>query len=274
MRMAGRSRNRLVTASLRLYEMLLLAYPREFREEYGSHMLQVFGDRCRQQIRDSGPEGMLGWWLVTAIDFVNSLLEQHLRRENHMTRTTLIRIGAWSLILAAVAFVVIALQALPQEVGDLFVWALTVATFLTSVGTVGVILGFGAAAQPTGTPMLIVGLVGSLLIYTAALPFMIWTDPYWIIPFMGTGILLACLAGYGLIALRRGFLPVDTSASLAAGIWFALLLIAAAVFPLQDVPHLYIAACLVTGSLITAFALARLGWILLSRQAQVTSATA
>ena len=44
----------LLRASLRFYRVLLLAYPREFREEYGPHMEQAFRELCRDEIEMGG----------------------------------------------------------------------------------------------------------------------------------------------------------------------------------------------------------------------------
>jgi len=262
---ANRSRDRALAFSVRVYELLLLAYPREFREEYGPHMRQVFGDRCRQSVRDSGMAGIFGWWLIAGIDFVTSVVEQHLRRENYMTRTTLIRIGSWSLMLAAVNFIVFSLAVSPTQT-DLGPWPFMLLTFLTSVGTIGVLVGFEGAARPAGKPLLIAGVATSLLAYTA--PLDLWShigDPFWIVPYASLAVLLACLAGYGLIALRRSFLPVDTAVALLAGIWFILLVVLAGFYPIWDTAPGLTAGWLILGSLITAFALARLGWVLRSR---------
>ena len=38
----------------RIYFVLLYAYPRQFRLEYGPQMEQVFRDRCRHLARPSG----------------------------------------------------------------------------------------------------------------------------------------------------------------------------------------------------------------------------
>ncbi len=39
--------NRTPSISGRVYEVLLVAYPKEFRSEYGSQMVQAFRDLCR-----------------------------------------------------------------------------------------------------------------------------------------------------------------------------------------------------------------------------------
>ena len=41
----------------RLYSVLLYAYPREFRLQYGAAMQQVFRDRCRDLARTASPMG-------------------------------------------------------------------------------------------------------------------------------------------------------------------------------------------------------------------------
>jgi hypothetical protein len=41
--------------SLKAYQVLLATYPAKFRQEYGSHMVQVFRDCCLRAIRQSGP---------------------------------------------------------------------------------------------------------------------------------------------------------------------------------------------------------------------------
>ena len=43
----------------RLYSVLLYAYPRDFRREYGAAMQQVFRDRCRDLARTASPLDLL-----------------------------------------------------------------------------------------------------------------------------------------------------------------------------------------------------------------------
>lgn len=54
--------------SRRVYEALFLAYPKEFREEYGPHMAQVFEDSCREEYRRSGAIGLVGLWIRVLLD--------------------------------------------------------------------------------------------------------------------------------------------------------------------------------------------------------------
>ncbi len=46
--------DRILNLSGQLYELLLMAYPREFRSEYGPQMAQAFRDLCREELGRSG----------------------------------------------------------------------------------------------------------------------------------------------------------------------------------------------------------------------------
>jgi hypothetical protein len=47
-----------MSRSERVYRVLLLAYPREFRRECGAEMVQAFGDLCREEKRRGGSSGV------------------------------------------------------------------------------------------------------------------------------------------------------------------------------------------------------------------------
>ena len=58
----------------RLYSVLLYAYPREFRLQYGAAMQQVFRDRCRDLARTASPMALIRFathltadWLTTSV---------------------------------------------------------------------------------------------------------------------------------------------------------------------------------------------------------------
>ena len=53
--------------SCKLYGLLLLAYPPEFRSEYGGQMLQVFRDCYRAEARSGW---LPGFWFRTLLDLV------------------------------------------------------------------------------------------------------------------------------------------------------------------------------------------------------------
>ena len=65
--------------SERLYRVLLLAYPREHRREYGEPMVQLFRDRMR---RDGGGFRALVVWVQMIFDLVRSVARE--RKEEAM----------------------------------------------------------------------------------------------------------------------------------------------------------------------------------------------
>lgn len=68
----------MLSASLRLYTLLLLIYPGSFRREYGELMIQLFCDLIRDGIRQRGCLGVIKvWWRVVA-ELPATALQQHL----------------------------------------------------------------------------------------------------------------------------------------------------------------------------------------------------
>ena len=70
--------NHTVDSSRRFYARLLGLYPREFRNEYGASMLQVFTDQCRSALQDNGIRGMVFLWVRTLVDLTTSVLREHI----------------------------------------------------------------------------------------------------------------------------------------------------------------------------------------------------
>jgi len=87
-----------------IYSILLLAYPREFRREYGSQMVLLLLD-CQRDARTAPARTRL--WLRTLIDLVRTAPLEHLekiRKENNFMRklrTDLFAIGGCILIILA-----------------------------------------------------------------------------------------------------------------------------------------------------------------------------
>lgn len=74
--LAGRHR-KVVSLSVRLYRKLLLAYPRDFREEYAGEMARYFGELCEDSVRRGGTLALLATWLRTLYEFaVSTRLER------------------------------------------------------------------------------------------------------------------------------------------------------------------------------------------------------
>lgn len=91
---------KVVTLSIKTYRLMLPAYPHSFREEYGPHMLQVFGDTCLRRYSQKGLFGLFPLWIDTLLDFVQTVIEEHLQKEAVMSKDTLTRLTGGLLVLA------------------------------------------------------------------------------------------------------------------------------------------------------------------------------
>ena len=65
----------------RIYRKLLLAYPRAFRQVYGADMVQVFGDRLRDERVHTGRRARVRVWLLTLLDLFKSAPVQRLEKK-------------------------------------------------------------------------------------------------------------------------------------------------------------------------------------------------
>ena len=66
-----------LSVSVRIYRALLVAYPKKFREDYETHMVQVFRDSFRDEYHRRGMSGVIDLWLHICVDlFVTALMER------------------------------------------------------------------------------------------------------------------------------------------------------------------------------------------------------
>jgi hypothetical protein len=94
--------------SPRVYALLLLAYPTEFRREYGLQMTQVFRDSHRDRRRQAGRLGVLSLWLQTLVDLIQSAPHEHFDNfakensfMNNLRRDALAVVGCLAIIVIA-----------------------------------------------------------------------------------------------------------------------------------------------------------------------------
>ena len=80
-----RRHDRAVGNSVRAYRSLLLAYPRELRDEYGEEMARCFRDLCREELEDRGVLGLAALWARTLPELFYTALKE---RSTMLTRHT------------------------------------------------------------------------------------------------------------------------------------------------------------------------------------------
>ena len=119
-----RKQDRAVSLSERVYQVLLAAYPDEFRRDYGSQMEQSFRDLYREERRSNGRTGLARLWIRTISDLVPTAVAQRImsranRREAEMQDRRLAVIG-FVLLLAPLYFVSASLLKYGLGIGFLF----------------------------------------------------------------------------------------------------------------------------------------------------------
>jgi capsular polysaccharide biosynthesis protein len=87
----GEPDSKAAALSVRLFQRLLAAYPKEHRREYGPAMAQLFRDQCRDAWRDRRGWGLTGLWLRVLPDLVKTSVLEHIstlkKRKTMLERT-------------------------------------------------------------------------------------------------------------------------------------------------------------------------------------------
>jgi hypothetical protein len=234
-----------VTFSLRLYRYLLLVYPSAFRREYGSLMLQVFGDCARAQFSRSGVLGLLTWWGRAMLDTVQTAVEEHSQRGVDMSKEKFEKLSGWALLVGGPLILIgwLAGTRPVYEPHNYFsVWIDQYANVLTmplvgmgilllAVGFGGLLARFGAASGVIGRLGLGLGAISGVISAAGVIGSLFsqnefwWYVFYWGMLFQFTGLAL-----FGLVCLRSRLLPYGNTLPLLAGIWIPLLMVYSMVY--------------------------------------------
>lgn len=226
----------LVSLSVRIYRLLLVAYPTKFKKEYGPHMLQVFGDYCTYVIHQNGSKGMVRLWAVTLFDLFQSLIEEHLQKETFMTKSKFIRLGGWSLMLGAVTLFLFILAAhMESNFYDPFrrlqifydagltlgIWIVPI---LLTVGMLGLRARYGEETGNLGNNILLIGAIAGPVVNLLGFTGLVVVNWAWILLYTGTAVILACLTIWGVLTLQAKPLPRWNGLPIIAGFWYPILL--------------------------------------------------
>ena len=231
-----------VSLSISFYSLLLATYPSGFRHEYGPHMAQVFRDFCLRSYRLDGLPGMLNLWTLTLLDYFKSVVEEHLQKGIHMSKSTFIRLSGWSLVLGAISFMIgwlISLRDVPaynpynfaSRPIDLYLeYALAIllplSLSLLLVGMIGLYLRYGGETNSFGKIGLIVGVIGGVVSLGGGITlFTTEIEWSWIAWMVGTFLYFLGLVPFGIFALRENLLPRWNALPIFAGIWLPLWLL-------------------------------------------------
>src|SRR5215204_4807944 len=106
--------------SVQLYRVLLGAYPKQFRREYGSHMEQAFNDLYTEERERGGPISLL--WIRTLSDLASTARAERIRANDKevMMQDRRLAVIGFVLLLAPLYFVSASLLKYGLGVGLLF----------------------------------------------------------------------------------------------------------------------------------------------------------
>ena len=222
----------IVAFSVRVYQVFLIAYPTHFRQEYGSHMLQVFRDGCLRVVRQDGTNGMLKFWALTLLDLIQSVISEHMQKETQMKQEMKpedIRRAGWALILGAISFVISIFVAI-RAGSDSSLFALLLLVFvslpLLVFGVLGLRNRYGEKVGSFGKNVLLAGAILGPLTSIVGFFVMSSDDPLWFVAWTGPAVLFLCLTLFGVAALytrpmpRWNMLPILAGLSYPAVILF------------------------------------------------------
>jgi hypothetical protein len=226
--------NPIVTVSVRVYQVLLVAYPTNFQQEYGPHMLQVFRDCCLRTLKLNGANGMVRLWTVTLFDYIQSVVSEHRQKETQMKKEMKpedIRLAGWALTLGGVAFITCMLLMIMgsppySDLPDVLLPFLCLP--LLVVGLLAMRSRYGEAVGAFGRNILLAGallgpltsVIGMGLAKNARASWSPMAEMGWALTVGGPAVSLACLTLFGVAALYKKPLPRWNILPFLAGLWY------------------------------------------------------
>lgn len=193
----------ILNISQRAFARLLLLYPREYRQEYGPLMAQLFKDCSREAIGQHGGSALLALWASTLLDLFKTAFEEHFKELTDMSKEKFIRLGGWALMVGAVS-----LSALLFGLGDFFTMG-SLTMLLLLVGYLALRSRYGKAGGPIAKNGLAFSAVAALIsaIGTLGLGLQQTGEVWWYLFFFGFLAQLVGLAIFGLACMRENLLP-------------------------------------------------------------------
>ena len=113
----------------RVYSVMLYAYPRAFRLQYGGEMAQVFRDRCGYLARRQGRPRLFRFALHTTADWLGTTFRERTAAMSEMT------VGDYCRKAVQLARAIWSAGRKPQRRGFVAEWVMTIVVFLFATTT-------------------------------------------------------------------------------------------------------------------------------------------
>ncbi len=212
----------LLDFSQRAFTRLLVLYPREYRQEYGPLMAQLFKDCSREAVGQNGGAALLALWASTLLDLFKTAFEEHFKELTHMSKEKFIRLGGWALMIGAIFLMLIVTvgsleTSFDDPLGGRDAW---VEYLKLGVGPLGMLLlltgalalrsAYGQAAGQAGKTALSVSALAAFVAAIGALGLglLISGDGWsWGLFFGGTAVHLLGLGVFAVNCVQRNVMP-------------------------------------------------------------------
>ena len=204
--------------SVRIYSLLLYAYPASFRSEYGHPMAQQVRDEARDALQESGTPGLRGLWFRTLFDLLKTASAEHIWEVFHMSTEKLQR---WSGPAAAIAGPLWISLFLIEVEDNLRFLLFGPTLLLMAVGLAGLYRRLPPSLRLGNALAFGVALIGLLLMVVAAIGLILTeAELLWYTMIVAILTVIVGLAGMGAIAIskrvlgRLSFVPLAQAAFL------------------------------------------------------------
>ena len=226
---------------------------------------------------------MIRLWATTLLDFVHSVIEEYMQKETDMTKSKLIRLSGWSLMLGAIAFLSgLSILAFNNTLYGYMYWnpfldvvfgfGIFIGPIFIAMGLLGLRACYGGKIG-SGKNILLLGAVvgGSTFIVIDLIQ--ILTPNYNNLRFIhlyiflgGALFMFLCLFIFGILAAIKKPLPRWNTAPLTAGgIWVAVAPILVWTFTLHSLTKNIIPSLIfIASQIVITVSLLRLGYVLQS----------
>jgi len=169
---------------------------------------------------------MLALWALMLFDWFKTVIEEQVNRSTEMTRTKLIRLSGWGMVLAAISLLLTFLS-LSESVGTmLFLFAI----LLITLGLLGLRARYGEQAGNTAKVALGIGILGGAAGLVSNVWMAIGFENGRSLMNFSMAFMFAGLFAFGLAALREKPMPRGNGLPVLAGLWFPLIVIVANVY--------------------------------------------
>ncbi len=233
---------RIVDLSARAYQVLLYAYPRAFRVEYGALMAQAFRDCCLRAARQGG---LAELWGRTILDYLITVVGEHANRGAVMSRSSWIKLSGWAFAAGALLLLLSGLASTRPEYSpynaaswpiDRYlngaVWGFMILSILLiAAGMLGLWARFSGVLSGPGKASLLAGAIAGLVSVAGIVGLQIVDNELtWGTFLVGMAFMLLGLGLAGFSLLRQNLLGRWGAAALLAGFPMPLLLIVSIAF--------------------------------------------